>query len=87
MSKIRRPSMAIPTPKAYVRAALSKIGVPGGALEKPYTSTPYWAHSLGDAVVTGLNWPSLFMTITFSEFSFFPFSVMHQRALNVSSRS
>ncbi|KAF8531611.1 3-ketoacyl-CoA reductase [Gautieria morchelliformis] len=64
MSKIRRPSVAVPTPKIYVRAALSKIGVPGGALGKPYTSTPYWAHSLADAVLTGLNWPSLFMTYT-----------------------
>lgn len=67
MSKIRRASLTVPTPRTYVRAALSKIGVPGGALGKPYTSTPYWVHSIGDAVLTGLNWPSFYMTITLSE--------------------
>ena len=66
MSKIHRPSLAVPTPKAYVRAALSKIGVSGGAFGKPYTSTPYWSHSLADAVITGLSWPSLFITYTLS---------------------
>ncbi|KAF8515357.1 3-ketoacyl-CoA reductase [Hysterangium stoloniferum] len=64
MSKIRRASISAPTPKVYVRAALSKIGVPGGALGKPYTSTPYWSHSLVDAVITGLDWPAFFMGYT-----------------------
>jgi len=64
MSKIRRASLVVPTPKVYVRAALSKIGVPGGAYGKPYTSTPYWSHSLADAFITGLNWPSLFIAYT-----------------------
>ena len=38
MSKIRRPSLFIPTPKAFVRAILAKIA--------PGTITPYWTHAL-----------------------------------------
>ena len=82
MSKIRRASLIVPTPRTYVRAALSKIGVPGGALGKPYTSTPYWVHSIGDAVLTGLNWPSFYMTITLSEpILFLQLFVMHPEVL------
>ena len=44
MSKIRRPSLTIPTPKQFVRAALSKVGV--GIAGISGTSTPYWAHAL-----------------------------------------
>lgn len=46
MSKIRRSSMLVPTPKQFVRAALSKIGRSGGAQGLLGTSTPYWAHGL-----------------------------------------
>lgn len=46
MSKIRRPSLMIPTPKQFVRAALSKIGRSGGAQGIAATSTPYWAHGV-----------------------------------------
>lgn len=46
MSKIRRSSMAIPTPKAFVKAALGKIGRSGGAQGIVGTSTPYWAHGI-----------------------------------------
>jgi len=45
MSKIRRPTMLIPTPKAYVATVLRKIGVPCGS-PGTATSTPYWSHSL-----------------------------------------
>ena len=38
MSKIRRPSLFIPAPKAFVRAILAKIA--------PGTITPYWTHAL-----------------------------------------
>jgi 17beta-estradiol 17-dehydrogenase / very-long-chain 3-oxoacyl-CoA reductase len=44
MSKIRRPSLFIPTPKAYVRAVLAKIA--------PGTITPYWTHALFSAVLS-----------------------------------
>ncbi|KAF8588867.1 NAD(P)-binding protein [Ramaria rubella] len=61
MSKIRRPSISTPTAKTFVRVALRKIGVPGGSLLRPYTSTPYWAHSMLDAFITNIRWPSLIM--------------------------
>jgi 17beta-estradiol 17-dehydrogenase / very-long-chain 3-oxoacyl-CoA reductase len=38
MSKIRKASMMIPTPRAYVRAVLRNI-VPG-------TRAPYWTHAV-----------------------------------------
>lgn len=46
MSKIRRASLAIPTPRVFVRAALSSIGRSGGAQGIAYTSTPFWAHAI-----------------------------------------
>ncbi|KAF2138436.1 uncharacterized protein K452DRAFT_321017 [Aplosporella prunicola CBS 121167] len=46
MSKVRRASAMIPTPKAFVRAALGKIGRSGGAQGIAYTSTPFWSHGL-----------------------------------------
>lgn len=46
MSKIRKASMFIPNPKAFVRSALNHIGRSGGAQGVAYTSTPYWSHAL-----------------------------------------
>ena len=46
MSKIRRSSLLVPTPKQFVPAALGKIGRAGGAQGVVATSTPYWAHGL-----------------------------------------
>ena len=46
MSKIRKPSMLIPTPKAWVRSCLGKIGVTGTAGGRAGTITPYWTHGL-----------------------------------------
>ncbi|KAK0936084.1 hypothetical protein LTR29_012362 [Friedmanniomyces endolithicus] len=46
MSKIRRSSLMVPTPKQFVRAALGKIGRSGGAQGVSGTSTPYWAHGM-----------------------------------------
>ncbi|EMD37738.1 hypothetical protein CERSUDRAFT_114366 [Gelatoporia subvermispora B] len=50
MSKIRRPNLTTPTPKKYVRAVLSKIGLSCGAFwsGRPSLSTPYWSHALID---------------------------------------
>lgn len=56
MSKIKRASAMIPTPKAFVAAALGKIGRSGGSQGIAYTSTPYWSHGLmhwGIATVAG----------------------------------
>jgi 17beta-estradiol 17-dehydrogenase / very-long-chain 3-oxoacyl-CoA reductase len=46
MSKIRRSSLLVPTPKQFVKVALSKIGRSGGAQGILGTSTPYWAHAI-----------------------------------------
>ncbi|KAI0272050.1 3-ketoacyl-CoA reductase [Russula aff. rugulosa BPL654] len=43
MSKIRRPSLFIPTPKAFVSSVLAKIA--------PGTITPYWTHALVSAAM------------------------------------
>lgn len=50
MSKIRKSSALVPTPKSYVRSVLAKIGLPCGALftGRPFVSTPYWSHALLD---------------------------------------
>ena len=46
MSKIRRPTPFIPTPRMYVKAVLGKIGRTVGAQGYAYSSTPYWSHAL-----------------------------------------
>lgn len=46
MSKIRKPSMTIPTPKMFVQACLGKIGVKGTAAGMEGTITPFWAHGV-----------------------------------------
>ncbi|KAH9812571.1 hypothetical protein DFH28DRAFT_1129876 [Melampsora americana] len=46
MSKIRKSSFMIPSPKTYVRSVLSTIGLQGGAIGKAYISTGYLAHAL-----------------------------------------
>ncbi|ODQ49866.1 NAD(P)-binding protein [Saitoella complicata NRRL Y-17804] len=52
MSKIKRASMTIPSPKAFVATALGKIGLRGGAAT-PFTMTPYPAHAFMN---WGLEW-------------------------------
>ena len=46
MSKVRRPSMTIPTPRRFVRDTLKKVGLSCGAQGMAYTSTPFWVHAL-----------------------------------------
>jgi 17beta-estradiol 17-dehydrogenase / very-long-chain 3-oxoacyl-CoA reductase len=46
MSKIRKPSLFIPNPRAFVKSVLSKVGRSGGAQKMAYTSTPFWGHAL-----------------------------------------
>ena len=64
LSKIRKTSTLIPTPEAYVRAVLSKVGLPCGAAlsGRPNTSTPYWSHALLDWVVTLVGMRALFIS-------------------------
>ena len=46
MSKIKRTTATIPSPKTFVRSALGKIGRSGGAQGIANTSTPYWSHAV-----------------------------------------
>lgn len=46
MSKIRRSSAMVPTPRAFVKTVLGKIGRAGGAQGFAYSSTPFWSHAL-----------------------------------------
>lgn len=46
MSKVRRTSMTIPSPKQFVRATLDGVGRRGGLQDRYGTSTPYWLHAL-----------------------------------------
>lgn len=69
MSKIRKPSISTPTPKAYVASVLAHIGQSCGAIAKPYTSTPFWSHSLADFVIGAINMPNLFISYTHRKFT------------------
>ncbi|PFH56344.1 hypothetical protein XA68_16696 [Ophiocordyceps unilateralis] len=44
MSKIRRPSLLIPTARGFVSSALAKVGL-GGFQSTPNTYTPWWSHA------------------------------------------
>lgn len=46
MSKIRKTSMMIPSPRTFVKSVLGKVGRSGGAQNMAYTSTPFWGHAL-----------------------------------------
>ncbi|KAG8759957.1 hypothetical protein FRC14_004510 [Serendipita sp. 396] len=64
MSKIRRPSLTTPTPKAFVKSVLGHIGQSCGAIADPYTLTPYWSHSVADYFLAMLNMPYLLISYT-----------------------
>lgn len=58
MSKIRRASVLVPTPRAFVRSVLGKVGRSGGAQGAAWTSTPYWSHGImqwGMEMLVGLK--------------------------------
>jgi 17beta-estradiol 17-dehydrogenase / very-long-chain 3-oxoacyl-CoA reductase len=46
MSKIRKPTVTVPTPRAFVKSVLSKIGRHGGSPSYTFSSSPYWSHGL-----------------------------------------
>jgi 17beta-estradiol 17-dehydrogenase / very-long-chain 3-oxoacyl-CoA reductase len=54
MSKIKRTSAMVPSPKAFVQATLGKIGRGGGSQGIAYTSTPWWSHGLMQWAITNL---------------------------------
>lgn len=64
MSKIRRASISTPTANVFVKSTLSHIGLPCGSVSRPFTSTPYWAHSIADWVIAVLNAPSMVISYT-----------------------
>ncbi|KAJ7902879.1 3-ketoacyl-CoA reductase [Mycena olivaceomarginata] len=66
LSKIRRPSLLIPTPRAYVRSVLSKIGLACGAAGggRPGTSTPYWSHAAVEYVLNAVGLPGVYIWYT-----------------------
>lgn len=45
MSKIRRTSASIPSPKTFVKATLRSVGKQCGAQDRFGTSTPFWSHA------------------------------------------
>lgn len=51
MSKIRKPSLTVPTPAAFVKSTLGAIALPRGAQGRSYESTPYPAHAAMDYAV------------------------------------
>ncbi|CAD6935883.1 unnamed protein product [Tilletia controversa] len=65
MSKIRKSSAMIPTPKQYVAQALKTVGNAGGAVGRPYTSTPWPMHALLDWVLEHVV-PSKSMVLSYS---------------------
>lgn len=46
ISKIRRSSWLIPSPKNFVASTLRCVGLRGGTQERAYTMNPYWSHAL-----------------------------------------
>lgn len=51
MSKIRRPSLTVPSAAAFVKSTLGSIGLARGAQGRSYESTPYPAHAVMDYAV------------------------------------
>ena len=56
MSKIRKSSAMIPTPRQYVQRVLSKIGRSGGACGRPFTMTIWPMHALVDWAIQTFVW-------------------------------
>lgn len=57
MSKIKRANWQVPSEKAFVKSALSKIGRRGGSVGYPHSGSPYWSHALVGALITGVVGP------------------------------
>ena len=62
MSKIRKPSWMVPSPRNFVRSVLARIGRTGGAQGWGWTSTPHWTHATmqwGITTLAGLSNPTV----------------------------
>ena len=66
MSKISRSTALVPTPAAYVRASLGKIGLDCGAAmtDRPNTLTAFWSHALLDYLIHVVGWKAAFISYT-----------------------
>jgi 17beta-estradiol 17-dehydrogenase / very-long-chain 3-oxoacyl-CoA reductase len=63
MSKIRKSSALVPTPRAFVRSTLGKIGLSGGSQGIAFTSTPWWAHSFMQWIITTFVGTTSYFTV------------------------
>ena len=77
MSKVRKSSAMIPTPKQYVAQVLKTIGRNGGAVGRPYTSTPWPMHALVDWATTFILPRGWLLSYSYGTL---PFSLLYNRA-------
>jgi hypothetical protein len=59
--------MSTPTAKAWVASCLSHIGLACGAIARPYSSTPFWSHAIGDYAIGAINMPSMVISYIHSK--------------------
>ena len=64
LSKIRKPNLLTPLPKAYVKSVLSHIGLKCGATGHPYVSTPYWSHAIAHWLVDHIGTEQFWISYT-----------------------
>jgi hypothetical protein len=66
MSKIRRSSALIPTPAAYVKACLARVGHSGGAAftGRPAAATLFPTHAIIDYLLGVLSWKTAVIRYT-----------------------
>lgn len=66
MSKIRKSSALVPTPRAFVKSVLGKVGRTGGAQGWTHTSTPYWSHAILQWSVNAFVGPGNILLLTYN---------------------
>lgn len=66
MSKIKRANWQVPTEKAFVKSALSKIGRRGGSIGYAHSGSPFWSHAVVAFVVTGVLGPMNGLLLAFN---------------------
>lgn len=66
MSKIRKSSVLVPTPRAFVKSVLGKVGRTGGAQGWTYTSTPYWSHAVVQWAVAAFVGPGSRLVLVYN---------------------
>lgn len=88
MSKIRKSSSIVPTPRQYVQKVLSKIGRSGGAVGRPFTMTIWPMHALIDwALETFVGNQKWFFRYNYGENKSYFFFAVSSYPLDSFSRS